>query len=225
MLPCPHQVCGFHQLRGPFVPYLLRLLGGRIQISVPFGAEIPTRMPTPAPEGLGPAYCTLSWTGQISGATRTLPAPRRLPTICRLRPTHPTRRAVLMPQNEHTCKPQTTPACTHIPSVSRCTHTHMHIGISKQWATYRPLPSPVLPHRAGGVERGPPPNLPVEPCLARADPRETATTFTAIACIPDLSGPLLPPRDAVSSSQPHLSLDSVPAPPPPSLSLLNPPAP
>ena len=58
--PCPHQLWGCRQLRGPFVPYLLCLLGGSIQINIPFGAEIPARLPTSPPGGLRPASCTPS---------------------------------------------------------------------------------------------------------------------------------------------------------------------
>lgn len=62
-LPRPHQVWGFQQLRGPFVLYLLCLLGGSVQISIPFGAEIPAWLPILPPGSLGAASYTLSRLG------------------------------------------------------------------------------------------------------------------------------------------------------------------
>ena len=58
--PAPTRCEAAWKLRGPFVPYLLCLLGGSIQINIPFGAEIPARLPTSPPGGLRAASCTLS---------------------------------------------------------------------------------------------------------------------------------------------------------------------
>ena len=107
-LPDPHQVWGFQQLRGPFVPYLFCLLGGGIQISIPFGAEIPAWLPTSPPGGLRPASCTLS-PGPTQSVQSTQDAPAAhfprdpLPHLHAWTCTHTTWPCRSVPPHTHSC--------------------------------------------------------------------------------------------------------------------------